>query len=149
MQYLDWVAANSLNADQTRLCWWGTDSPKPGGRGNEAVEMLGQFFADRTLAYGSSRRDLVHLYLVAGAVREQTDRLLIAIVPEAAEKFGRMRLTLSLQTAPHCSAEAVQWSAERAAVRWSPAVIRNGTQLVLSLDRTVAEPLTIFLRWGK
>lgn len=51
LRYFAWLAANDLDADQTRLCWWGIDQEYPGGRPVEAAVEMGDWLYGRRLRY--------------------------------------------------------------------------------------------------
>ncbi len=147
LQYLDWVASNGLNAEQTRLCWWGADRQKAGGAGTAAAELLGHFFAHRQLACQRQTLGSAPTYLIAGSQKGRIDRLLVAIVPTAEQALGKLTLALRASRADQAwSAQAVQWSAKKPAESWSLAVAPTSGKLIITLDRTLQGPLTLLLQ---
>jgi hypothetical protein len=51
MRYFSWVAANGLDANQTRLCWWGIEAEYPGGKPVDAAIAMGDWLSGRPLRY--------------------------------------------------------------------------------------------------
>ena len=148
LRHLAWAAQNSLNAEQTRIVWYGDNAPKPGGRAREAIHLLGDFLHGRPLYLSRSKLTGSNVYLVADGIDETLSRILVAIVPDRSGSLdtGNVRLRLPKQCpVSDWYGRAVQYSASAPAGETVPGVSRNEDVLTVHLSRSVTEPLLLFL----
>jgi len=150
LQFIDWVAANRLNARQTRLVWWGANHKKAGGRAIEAVEALGRFLAGSRLRVLSERQGNARVYTLVGQEKqERVSRIMIAIIPDASSALAVRKLILSLPAqsqAATWSARALQFSSTDPPVEWDTPVLREGVRLSVTIGRQITEPFVLFLK---
>ncbi len=78
-RFLGWAARNRLDAEQTRLIWYGDRAGDGGGR--SAVELLGRFLADRRLSYRSCNWPGLDGHLLLAQGGDGAHRLIAALIP--------------------------------------------------------------------
>ncbi|MDZ4290107.1 MAG: hypothetical protein U0984_19225, partial [Prosthecobacter sp.] len=154
MRYLDWIATNGANAEQTRLGWWGTDDPDdPGGQAIEAVNLLGQVLAGTNIRQRAFTLDGAEIFLVGNGDAGNFTRLTIAIIPPGAEEAnsvitpvdpGTITLTLPAGGLANVGpATAVQYSQTELSQTWTPAVSVVGQSLQITVGRAISSPVLI------
>lgn len=155
MRYLDWIATNGANADQTRLGWWGTDDiDDPGGQAIEAVNRLGQLLAGTSIRQRAFALDGAEIYLVGNGTAGSLSRLMLVIIPPGAEESGSpvittvdpgtITLTLPAGSLTNVGpATGVQYSRDVPSQTWTPAVSVVGQTLQITVGRTISSPVFI------
>ena len=83
MRFMQWAGRYQLNAQQTRICWWGTTNPKPGGTASIAIDQLGQLLGNTPLTMGvmSLPNQLGKAYLLRPQQANSTMQLFLVIEP--------------------------------------------------------------------
>jgi hypothetical protein len=51
LSYFSWIAATGLDANQTRLCWWGIEKESSGGKPIDAASAIGDWLLGKKLYY--------------------------------------------------------------------------------------------------
>jgi len=97
MAFIDWVARHALSAQQVRLCWWGIDREKVGGRARDAVQRIGEFLGDRPLFERSRDVPGGRLYVLAATAGDgRVQRLLAALTHTKKAGAPPQRLDLAM-----------------------------------------------------
>jgi hypothetical protein len=148
LQFIEWVNHSGMSADQTRLIWWGADASKPGGKGREAVRLLGEFFGDADLWVRSETRGKARVYLLATDENEDVARVMVAVIPSNSEAVSVAELIISLPSGTSekkWSARAIQLSEDHPPVEEHPSLAVKANQLNLVIDREISEPFLVLL----
>ncbi len=117
MRFLQWAANYQLNRQQTRICWWGTSKPKPGGKADIAIDQLGDILGDIPLKM--SVLDLPDeqgkVYLLLPSQSQQTMQCFMVIAPQKqhALSIGSLHLpNLSVNWDSSTTARLIEYSTE-------------------------------------
>ena len=148
LQFIHWIAKNHLNAEQTRLVWWGTGIEKPAGKPIEAVQILGKILSHLPLWVAMEKRGDARIYVMVNEADQTIDRLTIVIVPDASSEISLGDLTLSLPEggSPETwMVQATQFSSEEPPVGWNPETSWEESRLTINIGKQVAEPLILYL----
>ena len=148
-RFMAWVARNKLDANQARLVWWGDGARKPGGSARDAEQLLGDFLCGRTLHFLDRAGEDGHIYVISDGMDSETSRILVALVPNRDSQLdlGDIRLGLP-EDMPHSgwSAEAIQFSATELSVKTVAPLDSEETELRVSIDTSVTEPMLLLLQ---
>jgi hypothetical protein len=148
MRFLDWASLYGLDAHQTRLCWWGTDRPKPGGKASLAIDLLGRVLGDAPLKMAvhlslTSRQRICVLWSEGSG---RPTKLLVVLLPGGqgeGQSLSASRLTvegLPAQLPGVVVGKLIQFSQSQIPVEKQVAVAVGDKSLIIELDAVITEP---------
>ena len=144
MQFIDWVTANDLTAEQTKLFWWGTEMKRIGGTAGEAVMRLGHFLAGPPVRVCKVEQSdaTIHAFLTSD------DKIMLVIEPSEGNIVppGRLTLQLPVPVPEKLQAVSIQYSAIRPPIESQLiSTITTPSQIQLELPAATSEPLLLFI----
>ena len=152
LRFLAWAARNHLSGEQTRLSWWGERERDPGGPGAETTALVGEFFAGRDLYFSSPAIPSGTAYVLSDGNDERIQRIMLAFVPDRDDSMSLGGLQIRLPAAAtqrRWTVEAIQYSATKPGVRFTPACEAGKEGLQIALNRDIPEPALLMLQSGK
>ena len=148
LRFMAWVARNDLTAEQTRLIWYGIESPRAGGKGSDVSTRIGTFFKDRPFFLSETHSGDVSYYLLSDANDDKMERLMVTVAPGASASVDLGTLALALPEGAarrEWKAEATQYSSLVAPESAITKAFPEGNNLKIVIERSIAEPFTIWL----
>ncbi|HEX7010546.1 MAG TPA: hypothetical protein VF184_11220 [Phycisphaeraceae bacterium] len=153
-RYIDWVAGKGLNADQSRLIWWGADSaddPNDPDDNDEpaeiAVRTLAEYAGEGQLSMETQDQHFeADMWIFLNESDPDEVRLMVIFEPEGQFTLGGIRFFLPSDLADlDWVAEAMQTFSNSPPQVFTPGVLVQGDQVRLDFQRLVDEPVLISL----
>jgi hypothetical protein len=142
MRYFAWLAANRLDAGQTRLCWWGIDQEYPGGRPVEAAVEMGDWLYGRRLRYRQFdvNGEIVDAIYASGG---PSPRYLLVF--RAAPRAATYRISLTGANFRGGGAKATLYGVATKPAALPAKLATNGSRLDIDVDIYGDGPLLLFI----
>jgi len=152
LRYLDWIARNGLDAEQTRLCWWGEAQKDPGGQGTEATRLLGAFWKNQQILFSRNKQKEMTVATMANASDENNlNRIMVAVIPssEGHQNVDSLRLKLPGKAiSKNWAAKAVIYSVEVPSKTSVAPVEKKDNMLEVNINAEVKGALLVMLTTG-
>lgn len=143
LRYFSWLAANGLDANQTRLCWWGIEAEYAGGKPIDAAIAMGDWLSGRPLRY---RRFNVNGETIDAIYAEDTlhPRYLLAFHP--APRSAQYHIALGgMNLAAGSGVRATLYSVTAKPAALTPLFSKKANALDIDLDVGGDGPLLVFI----
>ncbi|MAS92636.1 MAG: hypothetical protein CMO55_05510 [Verrucomicrobiales bacterium] len=147
MRYLSWVASNTMNATQTRLCWWGENDRDPGGPGREAATLMGEFFQGSDIHFGHVPIGDGSAYLVSDGVDHKLTRMVVVLSNSREISHDPLKLDMALpsQAPTDWTIRGIQYSSTEPGKEFEPASTVSDQTIHIEMQRENPEPLILLI----
>lgn len=141
LRYFSWLAANRLDANQTRLCWWGIEAEYSGGKPIDAAVAMARWMSGRQLGYRQFKVDGETMDAIYAGDASHP-RYLLAFRAHPAQ----YHIALSgAALAPNTGVKATLYSVKKKPVVLTPSLAKAGDRLNVDLDVGGDGPLLVFI----